>query len=59
MKELVELSNASFAAFIALRKDLELPTDTAALERHMRDSISFIDEVYPGLLDEVWNKTKD
>lgn len=56
MREVVKLSATSASAVIEIRRDLEIPTDEAALMRHFKDSVSFVDESFPGFIDEIWLK---
>jgi DNA-binding transcriptional MerR regulator len=56
LKEAVALAGASVDAVIAIREDLGIATDADELERHFKDSISFVDETFPGLVNDVWRK---
>jgi len=56
MKELVELSKVSVDAVIEIRQDLEIPTDADELRRQFKDSLSFVDESFPGFVDKIWLK---
>lgn len=56
MREIAELSAKSARAVIEIRRDLEIPTDEEALLSHFKDSVSFINESFPGFVDEIWAK---
>jgi len=56
MREIVELAAVSAPAVIEIRRDLEIPTDADALTEQVKDSISFVEEVFPGFVDEIWTK---
>jgi hypothetical protein len=58
LREVVELARFSLDATIAIRRDLELPTDPVVLERYLRDAIGFADEIFPGLIDEIWQRAE-
>ena len=53
---MVELSKVSVDAVIEIRHDLEIPTDADELRRQFKDSLSFVDESFPGFVDEIWLK---
>lgn len=59
MREVIQLAVATAEAVIAIRHDLEIPTDEQALRRHFRDSLNYLDEAFPGFVDEVWNKVEN
>jgi hypothetical protein len=56
MTELVVLSKVSANAVIEIRQDLEIPTDADELMRQFKDSISFVNESFPGFVDKIWLK---
>ena len=43
------------AAVIEIRRDLEI-SDPDALMRHFKDSVDFINEIFPGFVDDAWAK---
>ncbi|NJD90535.1 MAG: hypothetical protein FIA91_03320 [Geobacter sp.] len=56
LKEISELTTASAYAVLAIREDLDIPTDKDQIMDNYRESISFIENSLPGFIDEVWRK---
>lgn len=60
IKELIELVAKTAHAVVAIRNDLQLPDETAAILEYYRESTKEIGNLFPEFVDEIWgfvNKT--
>lgn len=56
MKGIVKMSAVTARAVIAIREDLGIPTDELMILRHYRESVKFVEKVFPEFIEEVWGK---
>ena len=58
MKEVAAMTTITPTAVIEIRRDLQLPTNVEAIRKYYKESIEYMNEVFPGFIDEVWEKIK-